>query len=224
MAEIYTFTAGSSAAGRHVDASLRSIGSADMRRRGSRSGRSDNVPKVVSQAVDSVRAIPRRPHVVYEEIPVPGTVSDYGVGVSMRYEIRSNLHSYAWVMVLYSHDYREEWGSHWRCVAFLSTPMEAGTLTDMTASLIWGWMERDVVDIEPDTLSGTVSVSRDTAFGMLSRHTFDDEPESRCEVRASWTPHVNVGSILDAGAQVDAWARFMISITTDNEREASISV
>ncbi|RSX50778.1 permease [Bifidobacterium callimiconis] len=87
---------------------------------------------------------------------------------------------------------------------------------------MWDWLERSVTGAREETLGGTVSLNRNTSFGILS-DSAEEPPQSDCEIRVSWTPVEEQDGGLNAGDQVDVWARFLKSMTANDELEEPIS-
>ncbi|MBW3087417.1 DUF3000 family protein [Bifidobacterium sp. 82T24] len=211
MAEIYTFPMGVSA-----------MTSQPSRAASSESDCGRMVPDVVLRAVDSVRSMTLRGDVSYQEIPVSANLADYGIGVRMDIADESPHQTSGWIMILYSSRPRAEWKSHWRCVAFASTSSQVLLHDSLTPTLTWDCLERMITGVEEETLGGTVSLNRDTSFGTLARYTTRNS-QSGCELRVSWTPVSTDDGGLDAGSQIDVWARFLKTLTADEEWEDSIS-
>lgn len=211
MAEIFTFPIGRSSqtAGASRAASIED-------------DREMTVPSNVLRSVESVRAMRQRSGVIYREIPVPLTLSDYGIGVQIDVNNGSPVHSCGWIMVLYSEHPRTEWGSRWRCVAYGSVRISGSEHNGLTPPMMWDWLERTITGINEETLGGTVSLNRNTSFGSLSDPA-GDPPRFDCELRVSWTPLEEKEGWVDAGTQVDVWARFLESLTTNDELEEPIS-
>ena len=205
MAEILTFPAETSSGVREADSQL--------------PPRPEGVPDVVWEAVESVRAMRRVSEVRYREIPVPSTLADYGIGVEMESgthdgniaphdEASAHLAS-GWIMLLYSEQSRIDWNGHWRCVAFARLPLEASENDSLTPAMYWEDMCGYLTDVEPDSVSGTVTVTQNTSFGALGGDT-----SAGCEMRISFTPLTIPESLepsIDAGELVAAWGKFLKS-------------
>lgn len=171
--------------------------------------RPSGVPDKVWDAVLSVERMPRLSGVSYREIPVPCAMASFGIGVEMDCD---EARSTGWIMVLYSHKYRNDWHSHWRCVAFAALPLPGNERNCLTPSMYWDAMADQIGAYGVEHVSGTVTVTRSTVFGGQS-----DAPETGCEIRVSWTPLDYADGGLDAGAQVGAWAEFLRSMTQSEE-------
>ncbi|PLS26202.1 DUF3000 family protein [Bifidobacterium parmae] len=214
MADIYAFPTGvKSRTGRDAGPGL--------------PGRPAGVPDDVWHAVESVRGMQRIGDVRYREIPVPSTLADYGIGVELEAGARDDDVgtpfdgaapagvATGWIMILYSATRREDWGSRWRCVAFARLPLDNGEDDALTPDLYWDLMCAHLDAVDPDSVGGTVTVTRNTAFGALGR---DDS--AGCEIRVSFTPTTFDGMPYDAGASVSVWARFLKStILFDGETD-----
>lgn len=171
--------------------------------------RPSGVPDKVWDAVLSVERMPRLSGVSYREIPVPCAMASFGIGVEMDCD---ETRSTGWIMVLYSHKYRNDWHSHWRCAAFAALPLPGNERDCLTPSMYWDAMADQIGAYGVEHVSGTVTVTRSTVFGGQS-----DAPETGCEIRVSWTPLDYADGGLDAGAQVGAWAEFLQSMTQSEE-------
>lgn len=171
--------------------------------------RPSGVPDKVWDAVLSVERMPRLSGVSYREIPVPCAMASFGIGVEMDCD---ETRSTGWIMVLYSHKYRNDWHSHWRCVAFAALPLPDNERNCLTPSMYWDAMVDQIGAYGVEHVSGTVTVTRSTVFGGQS-----DAPETGCEIRVSWTPLDYADGGLDAGTQVGAWAEFLQSMTQSEE-------
>lgn len=211
MADIYAFPTGAPATSHLSDAA----GGDDL------PVRPAEVPDEVWEAVISVRTMRRVPDVRYREIPVPSTLADFGIGIELECgsrDERSNPFSAdltdsprvatGWIMILNSHEYRDDWSGRWRCVAFARMPLETCENDGLTPGMYWEDMCDHLADVEPDSVGGTVTVTQNTSFG-----TMGGESNAGCEMRVSWTPLDPPGREFDfnAGEQVGAWAEFLRS-------------
>ena len=77
--------------------------------------RPQGVPDQVWNAVLSVDRMRRLKGMTYREIPVPNSMANFGIGVALECD---ETYASGWIMILYSLKFREDWHSHWRCVAF----------------------------------------------------------------------------------------------------------
>ena len=162
MADIYAFPTGESNDGRPV--------------------RPQGVPDEVWAAVESVSTMKRIHDVRYREIPVPSTLADYGIGVEFEAGERALGDAFSaglgsdaesriatgWIMMLYAHELRIDWDSNWRCVAFARLPLETAENDSLTPGMYWDDMCDYFDGIEPDSVSGTVTVTQNTAFGSMA--------------------------------------------------------
>lgn len=167
--------------------------------------RPDGVPEPVWRAVRSVRAMRRVPGVRYREIAVPGTWAPWGIGVGLE-RGRGARTADGWILLGYRPG-AAPGDRPWRAVAYARLPLDGGE--DDAPGTCWGRMADCLRSVRPDGLGGTVTVLHDTSFGELDR-----QPRTVWEVRASWAPSAPSGT-LDAGAQTEAWARFLGSIACE---------
>ena len=167
--------------------------------------RPQGVPDEVWAAVESVSTMKRIHDVRYREIPVPSTLAESRIATG-------------WIMMLYAHELRIDWDSNWRCVAFARLPLETAENDSLTPGMYWDDMCDYFDGIEPDSVSGTVTVTQNTAFGSMAGST-----SAGCEIRVSWTPLDGTGpdGTMDAGAQVRSWAAFIRSTIRFEEDDAS---
>lgn len=177
--------------------------------------RPDSVPDAVWHAVETVRTMTRVDGVRYREIPVPSTLSDFGIGVEL--ECRCDDGAFprtatGWIMILYSAGERSGWTSRWRTVAFARLPLDGGERDCLTPSMYWEDMVDVLESVGPRDIRGTVTVTQNTTFGDM-----EDEPRAGCEMRVSWTPSASPEGV-DAGEQVMVWAKFLHASAYDGER------
>ena len=198
MADIYQFPRASTIRGTGISDAARAVNHSSPMR-------SDRVPEAVWRAVETVRAMPRLEGIEYREIPVPTSLSDYGIGVELSCGERAPS---GWIMVLYDHKARREWHGHWRCVAFASTPMNSGDVDALTTHMTWDAVYEALVGIDarPDDIGGTITITRNTSFGTLEGESVG------CEMRVSWTPATMGEQDIDAGGQINAWGQFMLDM------------
>lgn len=221
MADIYAFPTGATSKRERSDMPARPAG----------------VPDQVWAAVESVRAMEHVPDVRYREIPVPSTLADFGIGVELECGARDEGDrpfsgdafrdgegprvATGWIMILHALEERLDWDGRWRCVCFARMPLESGENDGLTPGMYWDGMCDYLTGLEPDTLGGTVTVTRNTSFGAMS-----GPGESGCEMRVSFTPQempleaLGGAPGIEAGAQVACWARFLRSSVRFGEGDA----
>ena len=98
-----------------------------------------------------------------------------------------------WIMLLYVEREREDWHSHWRCVAYAQLPLPSDENDGLAPSMYWDGMCSFVDDASLGDVSGTVTVTQNTSFGLAQEGT------AGCEMRVSWTPLASMDGGLDAG-------------------------
>ncbi|MBC8608892.1 DUF3000 family protein [Bifidobacterium adolescentis] len=171
--------------------------------------RPQGVPDQVWNAVLSVDRMRRLKGMTYREIPVPNSMANFGIGVALECD---ETYASGWIMILYSLKFREDWHSHWRCVAFASLPLPDKEDDCLTPGMYWDMMMERLNPNDSEHVSGTVTVTQNTAFGHDP-----DVPRVGCEIRVSWTPLDYADGGLDAGSQVGQWASFLRSMTQSEE-------
>ena len=99
--------------------------------------RPQGVPDQVWNAVLSVDRMRRLKGMTYREIPVPNSMANFGIGVALECD---ETYASGWIMILYSLKFREDWHSHWRCVAFASLPLPDKEDDCLTPGMYWDMM------------------------------------------------------------------------------------
>lgn len=188
------------------------------------------VPDDLWSAVLSVRDMPRVPSMRYREIPVPRAWADFGIGIEMdhredplsrsffterapaggakRRDAVAERGSSGWIMILYSREPRESWGSRWRVAAFAGVPLLNRESNGLTGELYWDYLHEFIGPVREGSVEGTVSVVHDSVFGSgPAREMYG------CEMRVSWTPAGGGEASVNAGAYVAGWADFIESMS-----------
>ena len=211
MADILSFPSSSHSTTCHHGGDADLADSRTARRKPKRSPlqRPAGVPDEVWSAVVAVAAAPRCAELRFREIPVSARLCDYGIGVAMERLGGGNRGAagHGWILMLYRESAPEEWGSHWRCVAFLSAPLAGGRHDVMTPALYREMLTDALRDALPGSTAGTVSVVENTGVGVLAARLGAD-----CEIRASWTPRAGVGASL--ADQLRMWGGLLLTATS----------
>lgn len=148
-----------------------------------------------------------------------GAGAGAGMGAGFRADADTQPHhATGWLMLLYARTPRVGWDSCWRCVAFARLPLEESEDDPLAPGMYWDAMCDYVEYTEPDSMAGTVTVTRNTVFGALS-----EAPSAGAEIRVSWTPLDGTGpdGTMDAGAQINSWAAFIRSTVRPEEDDCS---
>lgn len=176
--------------------------------------RPNGIPDAVWSAVESVRAMSLVDGVHYREIAVPSKQADFGIGVEL-----TCGNADGWMMVLYATNPPVHWKSHWRCAAYAHMLLPTAENDGLTPTMYWDDMCSRLDGIDPDSVSGTVTMTRDTVFSSTSQHvpTTSIGVASGCEMRVSWTPIASMDDVLDAGGQIRLWARFIHAVVSEQE-------
>ena len=99
--------------------------------------RPQGVPDQVWNAVLSVDCMRRLKGMTYREIPVPNSMANFGIGVALECD---ETYASGWIMILYSLKFREDWHSHWRCVAYAQLPLPSDENDGLAPSMYWDGM------------------------------------------------------------------------------------
>lgn len=190
------------------------------------SQRPARVPDEVWRAVESIRTMQRVQGVRYREIPVHSELADFGIGIEMQCRTDAGGDGCSqglptvgergagdavvgWMMALYSYTAPSESLSRWRCMAFARIPLKQSEHDATSAPMYWDAMCRCLIEVDPESVSGSVSITQDIPFGASAGPT-----GFGCELRASWLPAVSALDGLsgfDAAKQMGCWANFLKS-------------
>lgn len=103
-------------------------------------------------------------------------------------------------VVLHDPAGREDWDGTFRLVTLIRAGLEPELGTDpLMCEVAWTWLTEALAEHAPthDLLGGSVTITVDESFGVLS----DRAGQVELEVRASWTP-----TTPDLGPHLRAWA------------------
>lgn len=159
-----------------------------------------------SQQFDDVAAailsMQWRSELVVEEIPAPQRIAPHALAISADIELGDEELGNGRLVLLHDPDGNPAWDGTFRCVTYAKAFVDAEMVTDPLLSEVgWSWLEEslDRQGADHTAPSGTVTAVASQSFGGLA-----GEPDrAEVEIRASWTPLVNVGS--DIVAHVLAW-------------------
>lgn len=195
------------------------MGRDDPSRGRRRRSRPEGVPDGVWDAVEQLRAMSRVPGLMYREVPLHLCSARYAIAVALQTSgEHDGAHGYAyargcdaqgWIALLYSLNQN---GSLWRCVAYARALLDCEDPDDVLREYYWAAMQRYVEPCGVEKLGGTVSLIKDTACGELEAPS-----RTACELRVSWSAPTVAGGTTNAAAWVNAWARFVRSLSADEE-------
>jgi len=104
----------------------------------------------------------------------------------------------------------DAWGGTFRCVTFARADIEADMAADpVLPSVGWSWLTEALEAYGSDysAASGSVTVVRSEGFGEMEA----DGSDAQIEVRASWTPAMDVPTA-DTGGHAAAWSNLLCAI------------
>ncbi|HOA88552.1 MAG TPA: DUF3000 domain-containing protein [Propioniciclava tarda] len=160
------------------------------------------VSQVFDEAAATLLAMPWRPELAVEEIPAPQRIAPYALAIAAEVldgdaEVGSGR-----LVLLHDPAGNPAWDGTFRCVTYARADVDAEMGTDpLLAPVGWSWLV-DALDrrsADYGSPSGTVTAVSSQSFGSME----DDPQRIEVEIRASWTPTINLGS--DIAAHVHAW-------------------
>jgi len=160
------------------------------------------VSRVFDEAAATLLAMPWRPELAVEEIPAPQRIAPYALAIAAEVldgdaEVGSGR-----LVLLHDPAGNPAWDGTFRCVTYARADVDAEMGTDpLLAPVGWSWLV-DALDrrsADYGSPSGTVTAVSSQSFGSME----DDPQRIEVEIRASWTPTINLGS--DIAAHVHAW-------------------
>lgn len=160
------------------------------------------VSQVFDEAAATLLAMPWRPELAVEEIPAPQRIAPYALAIAAEVldgdaEVGSGR-----LVLLHDPAGNPAWDGTFRCVTYARADVDAEMGTDpLLAPVGWSWLV-DALDrrsADYGSPSGTVTAVSSQSFGSME----NDPQRIEVEIRASWTPTINLGS--DIAAHVHAW-------------------
>lgn len=143
-----------------------------------------------------------RPELDVEEIPAPQRIAPHAVAISADVEVLGEELGNGRLILLHDPEGNPAWEGTFRCVTYARASVDTEMVTDpLLPGVGWSWLmdalaRHDAAYLAP---SGTVTSVSSQSFGSMA-----DEPHrAEVEIRASWTPTVNLGS--DITPHVQAW-------------------
>jgi hypothetical protein len=157
----------------------------------------DDTPEEFLAGVERLRAARLRPEVVIEEVPAPQRIAPHAVAISADVVSDDEELATGRFVLLYDPAGQEAWEGTFRAVTFVRAALEPELGADpMIGQIGWAWLQEalDSSGAAYAAVGGTVTRVVSESFGALS-----DRPVTvELEVRASWTPHDDVGRHLQA--------------------------
>ncbi len=156
-----------------------------------------------------LRATTWRPEISIEEIPSPQRIAPFSVAISADVTVDGEDHGSGRLVLLHDPDGNEAWAGTYRIVTFAKAEVEPEMVRDpFLADVGWSWLI-DALQLHHAAFrepSGTVSAVLSTPFGEIA----DDPGHAEVEIRASWTPDLDVDPEL--GPHLAAWQDLLCSV------------
>lgn len=165
------------------------------------------MPAAFQAALVGLRAVvasPGRPDLELSEVPAPRRLAPFSVAVSAEIGRAGDQIASGRFVVLHDPAGQDGWRGDTRVVAFVSADVEAEMAADPALAQVgWSWLTESLEGraARYTAAGGTVTRTISCRFGQLE----DDEEASEVEVRASWTPQLELGGQLDLRAHLLAW-------------------
>ncbi|MBK8462751.1 MAG: DUF3000 domain-containing protein [Nigerium sp.] len=153
-------------------------------------------------AASSLTGMLWRPELIVEEIPAPQRIAPFAVAISAEVEIDDAEIGQGRLILLHDPAGNPAWDGTFRCVTFARATVDPDMVVDpLLADVGWSWLEdalggRGAEYVAP---SGTVTAVSSKAFGSME----GDPDRAEVEIRASWTPLIDVGAAIIP--HVEAW-------------------
>src|SRR4051794_9686458 len=160
------------------------------------------LPHQFREAVAQMRSAPMRPEVSCEEMPAPQRIAPYAAALAADLTVDGAEAGSGRLVLLHDPAGNETWGGTFRCVAYARAELTTDFAEDpMLAEVAWTWLVEalEAHDAGFSSPSGTITKVTSESFGTMA----GEESSAQLEVRASWTPHG------DIGPHVEAWGELM---------------
>ncbi|ARF57954.1 DUF3000 domain-containing protein [Streptomyces gilvosporeus] len=178
----------------------------------------DETPIPFRQAVEALRAARLRPEIEIDPTPAPRRLAPYAYALEAAVvapgadpdgeaaELADGR-----LVLLYNPAGDDAWQGTFRVVTLARAELEPEMGADpLLPEVSWSWLTgaleaREVPYGEP---SGTVTRAASHYFGGLASR----EPDTKIEIRASWTPEEGPGGVPDTAAHLAAWCDLLCQV------------
>jgi hypothetical protein len=159
-----------------------------------------------AEAVEYIDNAPLRPEVVVDEIPAPQRIAPFAHAISGDVfagpddEIGTGR-----FILLHDPAGNDAWDGTFRCVTFARADIETDMAADPSLPTVgWTWLTDALHNHDADyhAFSGSVTVVHTEGFGEMAA----DGANAQIELRASWTPHREIGP------HVTAWSDLLCAL------------
>jgi Protein of unknown function (DUF3000) len=159
-------------------------------------------PESFRVAVDQLRGARLRPELLCEEIPAPQRIAPFAAAISTDVTVGGEEIGDGRLVLLHDPAGNDAWNGTFRCVAYARAQIDPEMVTDpLLAAVGWTWLT-DALNVHGAHFgapSGTVTKVASESFGGMA----DEPPSAEIEIRASWTPHG------DLGPHAQAWGELL---------------
>ncbi len=171
-------------------------------------------PFTFDALISHIREFTPRPEIDLEEVPAPQKLATYAfafnayVSSGLLNDTESQVANGRFV-ILHEPGGQDSWEGEYRCVSFMRAAVDSEMQEDpLLPEVGWNWLLDNLRDAGAEIAapSGTVTRVSSASFGKLSSRQI----ESDIEIRASWSPLLEVVEDLDAN--VAAWCNFMSEV------------
>lgn len=162
----------------------------------------DGFRKVVAE----LRSASWRPELQIEEIPAPQRIAPHAAAITADVVVAGDDVGSGRLVLLHDPAGNAAWAGTYRLVTFARAEVDPEMVTDpLLGSVGWSWLIEALANHHADyhAPSGTVTSVSSESFGGMA----DEPPRAEVEIRASWTPAIDDGTVL--GPHLNAWAEML---------------
>ena len=166
------------------------------------------------ELVELLRTFTPRDEIILEEVPAPQKLATHSFAFTADIsngalgESEEEVASGRFVL-LHEPGGQDTWEGDFRCVTFMRADVESEMQEDpLLPEVGWNWLLDSLAATGADfnAPSGTVTRVSSASFGKLAPRNSDSE----IEIRASWSPVINVHA--DIFAHVQAWCNLITEV------------
>jgi len=163
-------------------------------------------PSAFRRAVRDLGSASWRPELLVEEIPAPQRIAPFAAAITADVLVAGDEVGSGRLVLLHDPAGNAAWQGTFRCVTFARADVDPEMVTDpLLASVGWSWLIDALASHGAEYLepSGTVTSVSSESFGGMA----EEAPRAEIEVRASWTPLLTEGNVLNS--HLAAWAELL---------------
>jgi Protein of unknown function (DUF3000) len=167
----------------------------------------DSEPEAFRCGADSLRAAPVRNEVAIEEVPAPQRLAPYSVAFTADVIVEEAELASGRLVLLHDPLGHDAWEGTFRLVSYVRAELEPEIASDpLLPAVGWAWLTEALAACEATIRApgGTVTRVASESFGAMADHP----PSAQIEVRASWTPVVDLAAP-DLAAHLEGWCELL---------------